>query len=155
MTSEPHAVVETGITDRPLDVGAIVSRAYGPECGGIAVFVGTVRESPAVGGRNERVVRLEYDAHPTLASDKMQQVALRATEKWDVRRIVAYHRTGPCELGEPTVVIACAALHRSDALEACRWAIDEVKATVPIWKKEVYEGTDESAWVGADEGGRG
>jgi molybdopterin synthase catalytic subunit len=143
------AEITTSISEQPLDVPAAVADVSAPELGGIAVFVGTVRDTAAVhenAGKN--VVRLDYEAHPSLAEDALAQVAFDAVEKWDIRRVVAIHRTGTCELGEPTVIVACGAPHRSDALEACRWMIDTIKQTVPIWKREVY--ADGSAWVGTE-----
>jgi molybdopterin synthase catalytic subunit len=141
--------VSTGISDAPLDVSRAIGDAASPELGGIAVFVGTVRDSASVAGNEDQsVIRLEYEAHPTLAEAKLRDIAEAAATKWEVGRIVAVHRTGSCELGEPTVVVACGAPHRGDALEACRWIIDTIKAEVPIWKREVYAGAGGSAWVG-------
>jgi molybdopterin synthase catalytic subunit len=141
--------VRTALSEEPLDLVAVLSEASSPDCGGLASFVGTVRVSPAVDDQVDKsVVRLEYEAHPKLATARLAEIGEAATQKWDVRRLVAIHRTGNCDLGEPTVVVACAAPHRADALEACRWVIDEIKATVPIWKKEVY--ADGSAWVGSE-----
>ena len=118
----------------------------GPENGGIGIFLGTVRISPAAEDHaKDEVVALDYEAHPQLAPARLQAICEEAAERWDVRRAVAIHRTGLCSLGEPTVVIACGAPHRKDALEACRWIIDEVKSSVPIWKREVY--ADGTAWV--------
>lgn len=143
------ADIETAISAEPLDVAGSLATVSGPEIGGVAAFVGAVRESPAVDGQAGRsVVRLEYDTHPTLAAERLRAVVEDAARRWDVLRVVAVHRTGACQLGEPTVVVACGAAHRRDALEACRWIIDEVKSTVPIWKREVY--ADGAAWVGAD-----
>ena len=145
------ATIQSEITEEPIDVAAAVGAAADPECGGIAAFVGTVRATAAVpSNQNRSVVRLEYEAHPTLAPERMRALSNEAASKWDVRHIVAKHRTGGCELGEPTVVVACSAAHRGDALEACRWIIDEIKATVPIWKREVY--ADGSDWVGVESG---
>jgi molybdopterin synthase catalytic subunit len=142
------AEVVSGIIDAPLDVGAALARSSDPALGGIAVFVGTVRESASVEGEaGNHVSQLEYEAHPTLAEEKLREVAEEAARKWDVRKVVAFHRTGVCELGEPTVVIVCGAPHRTDALEACRWIIDTVKETVPIWKREIYSEAGDSAWV--------
>lgn len=141
--------INTALSEAPLDVPGALASVSGPECGGIAVFVGTVRSSPAVPGKESKaVVRLDYEAHPALAPQRLDDIARRAAERWDVRRITAIHRTGPCDLGEPTVVVSCGAPHRGDALEACRWLIDELKATVPIWKREIY--SDGSSWVGAE-----
>jgi molybdopterin synthase catalytic subunit len=143
------AYVSTAISDAALDVSRSIGDAASPELGGIAVFIGTVRDSASVGGNEDQaVIRLEYEAHPTLAEAKLREIAEAAAAKWDIGRVVAVHRTGRCELGEPTVVVACGAPHRGDALEACRWIIDTIKAEVPIWKREVYAGVGGSAWVG-------
>ncbi len=143
------AYVSAGISEAPLDVSRAIGDAASPDLGGIAVFIGTVRDSPSVGpNEDQSVTRLEYEAHPTLAEAKLGEIAGDAAAKWNVERVVALHRTGRCELGEPTVVVACGAAHRGDALEACRWIIDTIKAEVPIWKREVYAGTGGSAWVG-------
>jgi molybdopterin synthase catalytic subunit len=97
---------------------------------------------------SKAVVRLDYEAHPELAATRLEEIGRDAADKWELLRVVAWHRTGACELGEPTVVVACSAPHRGDALEACRHVIDTIKATVPIWKREVY--ADGSSWVGAE-----
>jgi molybdopterin synthase catalytic subunit len=139
------------ITGAPLDVTAALAGVADPECGGIAAFVGTVRASSAVAtNRDKLVTALEYEAHPTLAPERLHALLEDAAHKWDLHHVVARHRTGACQLGEPTVIVACSAPHRGDALEACRWIIDELKATVPIWKRELY--ADGSDWVGAETG---
>jgi molybdopterin synthase catalytic subunit len=140
------AHIHTGLSLEELDVQALVNDVTDPECGGIGVFIGTVRDSAAApDGAGRRVVRLDYEAHETIAGAKLEEIALEASEKWGLRRVVAIHRTGRCELGEPTVVIACGAPHRAEALDACRFMIDTIKTTVPIFKKEVY--ADGSSWV--------
>ena len=139
--------VSTGITPEPIDVARAIADVTLPECGGIGVFVGSVRASSAVSTQRTEVRALEYEAHPTLAPQRLETVAQTARQRWDVRRVVAQHRSGRCEVGEPTVVIACSAPHRADALEACRWMIDEIKREVPIWKREIY--ADGASWVGA------
>jgi molybdopterin synthase catalytic subunit len=146
VSDEPDAVIAVAVQETPLDVTDAVARASGPDIGGIGVFVGTVRDSSSV-ERNaaKPVVALDYDSHPSLAEERLHEIAREAVGKWDVRRVVALHRTGHCALGEPTVVVACGAPHRGDALEACRWIIDTLKATVPIWKREAY--SDGSSWV--------
>lgn len=138
--------ISVAISAAPLDVGAAIGATSTIETGGTGVFVGTVRATPSVEG-DKQVVRLDYEAHPTLAEETMKKLAFEAADKWSLNRVVAIHRTGECEVGEPTVVIACSAAHRAEALDACRWLIDEIKANVPIWKKEIY--TDGSSWVGA------
>jgi molybdopterin synthase catalytic subunit len=135
-----------GISDEPLEIGAALAFVTDPECGGVGLFVGIVRSEGAE-RTDASVVRLEYEAHPDLAESKLAEIAQAAMSKWDVRRISTFHRVGPCAVGEPTVVVAASAPHRAEALDACRWIIDSIKAEVPIWKREVYD--DGSAWVGA------
>lgn len=140
------AHIRTEVTEQPLDPGALIAEAGDPSCGGLGVFVGTVRRS-ASSGADAQVEALEYEAHPELAPAALEEIARRAQQKWDLTRVIAVHRTGRCPLGEPTVVVVCAAPHRAEALDACRWMIDTIKTEVPIWKKELY--ADGSAWVGA------
>ncbi|MGH2754948.1 MAG: molybdopterin synthase catalytic subunit [Actinomycetota bacterium] len=141
------AEIEVALSAEALDIGAALDAVASPACGAIASFIGTVREEPSVPANAERrVIALEYDAHPEIATRRLQEIADEACAKWDVRHLVAIHRVGLCPLGIPTVLIACSAPHRADALEACRWTIDELKASVPIWKKEIYE--EGHAWVG-------
>lgn len=141
--------ISIAISPAPLDIGAAIGASTTPETGGLGVFVGTVRATASVPDAADRqVTRLEYEAHPTLAEETLRALALEAGHKWDLVRVVAIHRTGVCELGEPTVVVACSAAHRAAALDACRWLIDAIKSGVPIWKKEVY--ADGSEWVGAE-----
>jgi len=141
--------VVVAVTERRLDVAGAVAAVSGPEVGGIGIFVGTVRASAAVeANAGKAVTSLDYEAHVALAEQRLSEIAREASAKWDVRRITAIHRTGHCELGEPTVVVACGAPHRGDALDACRWMIDTIKSTVPIWKREGY--ADGSSWVGGE-----
>ena len=136
----------TGLRAEPLDLAALIGAAP-PSCGATAAFIGTVRSSSAVVAQTgKEVVALDYDAHAELAGQELARLAGQAAARWGLERVVAVHRTGRCALGEPTVVVVCAAPHRAAALEACRWLIDALKQTVPIWKKELY--ADGSAWVG-------
>ena len=142
-----EAIVAVAVSDTPLDLADAIAGASGPDVGGIGIFVGTVRDSSSVeSNRDKPVIALDYDSHPSLAEQRLRAIAAEAAGKWDLRRVVAVHRTGHCELGEPTVVVAAGAPHRADALEACRWIIDTIKSTVPIWKREAY--ADGSSWVG-------
>jgi molybdopterin synthase catalytic subunit len=141
------AEIHVALSPEPLDIVEALNAVASPDSGAVASFVGTVRREAAVEANiGKDVIALEYDAHAEIAWQKLDQIAAEAGAKWDVDRLVAIHRVGLCKLGEPTVVIACSAPHRADALEACRWMIDELKSSVPIWKKEIYEGGD--AWVG-------
>ncbi len=139
-----HVSLESG----PLDIAALITRAESPGAGGLGVFIGTVRSSAAVEANSSKdVVRLDYEAHPTLALEKLTEASQATAARFDLIKVVAVHRTGTCPIGEPTVVIACSAAHRGQALDAARFLIDTIKETVPIWKSEVYD--DGSAWVGA------
>ena len=143
------ASVQADVSGDALDVASALTAVSDPAAGATAAFVGTVRATPAVpdadGGP---VMRLEYDAHPVLARDKLREIATVAADRWDLAHVVAIHRTGVCEVGEPTVVVACSAPHRGPALEACRWIIDSIKHDVPIWKREVY--ATGASWIGAE-----
>ena len=137
-----------GLAAETLEVTGPVAAATTTGCGGVGVFVGVVRESPAVEANAERsVVALEYEAHEAGAERRLGEIAEEARARWGLLGVSAVHRIGRCDLGEPTVVVACGAAHRAEALEACRWMIDTIKETVPIWKREVY--ADGSDWVGA------
>ena len=125
----------------PIDVAALT--APDPADGGICVFVGVVRNEN--GGRAVR--HLEYEAYEEMALPLMQAIASQARERWPVTDVRIVHRLGRLEIGEANVAVAVTAPHRGAAFEACRYAIDTLKKTVPIWKKEFYE--DGSAWVGA------
>jgi molybdopterin synthase catalytic subunit len=141
------ARIETSISERPLDVAGTIESTMTPGAGGLGIFVGTVRLTAAVEDNSDKIVTaLDYEAHPELADARMREIAEETVGRYGLLAISAHHRCGYCPLGEPTVVVVCAAAHRAEALEACRFAIDTIKSTVPIWKKEVY--SDGSAWVG-------
>jgi molybdopterin synthase catalytic subunit len=130
------------ITEAPLSLEAAVGEVSDEAAGAIATFTGTVRAE----SRGRRVVRLEYEAYTEMAEDVMGRLADELQERYDLHGIAIHHRVGVVEIGEASVVIAISAAHRSDALAACRDAIDRLKETVPLWKKEVYEGGEE--WIG-------
>jgi molybdopterin synthase catalytic subunit len=141
------AEVTAGTTEQSLDPGAAIATVSDSSCGGIASFVGTVRVSAAAeGSEGKEVVALEYETHPTLAEERLRAICDEAANRWGLAKVVALHRSGRCELGDPTVVVACSAPHRAAALDACHWLIDELKTSVPIWKKEIY--SDGTSWVG-------
>jgi len=131
------------IRDAPLSVEEVVSAAADPAAGGHAVFVGTVRD--ADGGMDVRA--LSYSAHPS-ATDVLRTVADRAATRPGVLAVAAVHRVGDLVIGDLAVVVAVSCAHRGEAFDACRALIDELKATVPIWKHQRFgDGTDE--WVGS------
>ncbi len=142
--------VDARLSGDPLDVSSVIAAVTDPTSGGTAVFVGTVRSSSATGDSARAVVALEYDAHPNLARPRLEELASTAQDRFELGPVVAVHRTGRCELGEPTVVVACSAPHRAAALDACRWLIDQIKSEVPIWKKEIFD--DGSEWVEQEAG---
>jgi molybdopterin synthase catalytic subunit len=129
------------LSERPLDVAETIARVSGPGRGGIVTFLGAVRDE----SRGRSIRHLEYDAYPEMAEREMQKIAAAAAERWPGVQVAIAHRAGQLAIGELAVVIAAAAPHRGDAFEACRFAIDTLKQTVPIWKKEVA--TDGEYWV--------
>ena len=130
------------ITDSPLDLGAAVAEAASDEAGAVATFVGTVRRA----SRGREVLYLEYEAFEEMAESMLARLAQELKGKHSLCEVAIHHRTGRVEIGEPSVVIAVSAPHRAAALEACREAIDTLKETIPLWKKEVYAGGEE--WIG-------
>jgi molybdopterin synthase catalytic subunit len=126
----------------PIDVEALIREVRGDEDGAVAVFLGTVRNH----NRGRRVLHLDYHAYPEMALSEMREIERRILERFPVSRIAVAHRTGHLEIGETSVAVAASSPHRADAFRACREAIDTLKRTVPIWKKEVFEGGE--AWVG-------
>jgi len=130
------------LTEHPIDLAAVVAEVEDDHAGAIATFVGTVRAQ----SRGQQVVRLEYEAYEGMAENVMADLAGRLKERYDLCAIAITHRVGVCEIGDASVAIAVSAPHRQDALAACKDAIDTLKETVPLWKKEVYEGGEE--WIG-------
>jgi molybdopterin synthase catalytic subunit len=130
------------IRDTPLDVAEVLDAVSDPSAGGVNLFVGRVRDHDHGHG----VVGLEYSSHPT-ALDELRRVVETIAEKYDVEAVAAVHRVGKLALGDIAVVVAAAAAHRGEAYNASRALIDDLKATVPIWKHQLFsDGTDE--WVG-------
>jgi molybdopterin synthase catalytic subunit len=127
------------ITPEPLDAQQVMQAAADDAAGAIALFAGVVRNE----NLGRRVEYLEYDAYPPMAERKMAEIADEVRARWPVTGIAMAHRTGRLEIGEASVLIAVSSPHRGDAIEACHYAIDRLKTTVPIWKKEVFEGGEE------------
>jgi molybdopterin synthase catalytic subunit len=131
------------VTAEPLSADALADAVTVPEAGGVAVFLGVVRNNNA--GRP--VVALEYEAHVPMAEAKMKEIGEQVHRRWpDVRQVAMAHRIGRLAIGEASVVVAVSAAHRREALEACHFAIDRLKEIVPIWKRELFE--DGAVWVG-------
>lgn len=135
------------LTESSLDIPAVIAAVGDPTAGAIATFIGTVRRSSSVQESADRdVVALFYDAHHSLAEERLEEIVKEAAEHWDLAAAAIAHRVGRCELEEPTVAIACSSAHREAAFESCRWIIETLKASVPIWKREIY--SDGASWVG-------
>ncbi len=132
------------LTAEPIDVGKVARRVVLPECGAAVTLDGYAREWT----RGRRTLYLVYQAYAPMALGEMQRLGSEARERFDIAHIGIVHRTGRLEIGETSVVITVSAPHRRAAFEACEWAIRELKRTVPIWKKEVFE--DGEAWVEAE-----
>lgn len=130
------------VTSDKIDVNQVVEAARRDEDGGVVTFVGVVRNH----NRGKPVLYLEYEAYPEMALGKMREIGQEIADRWGLHHVAIVHRTGRIEVGEASVVIAVAAPHRREAFEACHYAIDRLKETVPVWKKEVY--ADGEEWIG-------
>ena len=135
------------VVTEPLSPEAIAAEVDDPGAGGIVIFSGVVRNE--TGGRPVKF--LEYEAHAPMAEAKMREIGESLRGRWSgVKRVAMLHRIGRLEIGEASVLIAVSAAHRGDAFDACRYAIDTLKRTVPVWKKEHFE--DGEVWVGLQGG---
>jgi len=131
------------VTAEPLSEGRLMAAVGDAGAGGVVLFSGVVRDE--TGGR--RVKYLEYEAHAPMAVAKMREIASAVRARWPgVRALALAHRIGRLEIGESSVMIAVSSPHRGEAFDACRFAIDTLKETVPVWKKEYFE--DGEVWVG-------
>jgi molybdopterin synthase catalytic subunit len=129
------------ISERALDPGAVAARVVGPDAGGVVSFVGAVRDH----SRGQAIEHLEYEAYPEMAVQEMERICDEAARRWPGVRVAIDHRVGHLAIGDLAVVVVAAAAHRAEAFDACRFAIDALKQTVPIWKKEVAR--DGACWV--------
>jgi molybdopterin synthase catalytic subunit len=129
---------------------ALLGAIADPGAGALALFLGTVREE----NRGRRVLHLEYSAYPEMAEAQLHRLAGLARVRFGASGVAVIHRLGRLEIGEVSVGVAVAAPHRAAAFDACRYVIEELKRTVPIWKKEVFEGGE--VWIeGAGESAAG
>jgi molybdopterin synthase catalytic subunit len=135
------------VVGHPLSPDDVAARVDDPGAGGIVIFSGVVRNE--TGGRPVKF--LEYEAHAAMAEAKLREIGAAIRGRWPgVKRVAMLHRIGRLEIGESSVLIAVSAAHRGEAFEACRYAIDTLKQTVPVWKKEHFE--DGEVWVGLQGG---
>lgn len=129
------------IVEQAIDFRACLDSVRAPEAGAVVTFDGVVRSQ----ARGRKVTHLFYEAYPPMAVKEMEKIRQEAMRRWPVRKMTIVHRIGRLEIGESSVVIAVSSAHRADAFEACRFAIDRLKTTVPIWKKEHYQ--DGEVWI--------
>ena len=129
------------LTREPLDRNALVEAVTQAGVGGIVIFEGVVRDN----ARGKQVRYLEYDVYAEMAEEQIRTIVAEAKRQWGIEYVAVAHRFGRLEIGETSVIIVVATPHRAEAFEACRYIIDTLKTTVPIWKKEVA--TDGEEWV--------
>ena len=129
------------LVTEPISVDEVLSHVEDHATGGVVLFLGRVRDH----AQGRQVREMEYEAYAEMALKKMREIEEQARKRWPVKQMALVHRTGRLQLGEVSVAIAVACAHRGDAFEACRFAIDTLKETVPIWKKEFF--ADGEAWV--------
>ncbi|HET8563261.1 MAG TPA: molybdenum cofactor biosynthesis protein MoaE [Candidatus Binatia bacterium] len=134
------------VTDKSIKLQELVDFVADPEAGAIVTFIGTTRNN----NEGRKVIALDYEAYPEMAEKELARLGEEAKKKWEICRMAIVHRIGPVQITEPSVIIAVSAAHREAAFAACRFAIEEIKRTVPIWKKEVYEGGE--IWIGTQSG---
>lgn len=131
------------IVDEPISIAELTAAVADPGAGAIATFAGTTRAT----NNGRSVVRLEYEAYADMAVAEFHKIAERARARWDLTRVSIVHRIGVVPIGEISVAIAVSAPHRREAIEACHFAIDELKVVAPIWKKEHFDGGE--VWIGS------
>ena len=129
------------VTDQPLSIDEAYAAVRRPDCGAVALFVGTVRDHHD----GKKVVSLSYSAFNEMAEKEFAKIADEAATRWKIGATYLAHRTGKLEIGDASVVIAVSAPHRAEAFDACRHAIEALKKLAPIWKEEFYE--TGKAWV--------
>jgi molybdopterin synthase catalytic subunit len=134
------------LTRKTIEIQELIDFVGSPEAGAIATFIGTTRNN----NEGRRVIALDYDAYDDMAEAELARLGAEAKKRWPIEKIAIVHRVGPVQIGAASVAIAVSAGHRQPAFEACRFAIEEIKKTVPIWKKEVFEGGE--IWIGSQSG---
>jgi len=141
-SGEPNVLV--ALTRERIDAETIVAAAKSGEDGAVVVFDGIVRNH----SRGRRTLHLDYEAYEEMAVKQMRELGRQARDRFRVRHVTMVHRLGRLEIGETSVLIVVASAHRSSAFEACRWLIDKIKQSVPIWKKETF--ADGAVWAPGD-----
>jgi molybdopterin synthase catalytic subunit len=130
------------LTHDPIDYHALTERVCRSGCGGVVLFLGTVRDLTG----DRQTTALDYEAYPAMAERKLAEIEAETRRRWPIGDMALVHRLGRLDVGAVSVAVAVSCPHRAEAFEACRWAIDRLKELVPIWKKENWaDGTSE--WV--------
>lgn len=129
------------VTDRAISASELADLVRDPRAGAIATFEGTVRDHHA----GKKVAFLEYEAYAPMAESELRKIGERVIERWPLEAVAISHRIGRLEIGEVAVALAVSAAHRAEAFDALRWAIDTLKETVPVWKRET--GPDGAFWI--------
>jgi molybdopterin synthase catalytic subunit len=129
------------LTRERIDAQSLIAAAKWGDDGAVVVFDGIVRNN----SRGRRTLYLEYEAYEAMAQKQLEELASTARERFGVRRVAVAHRLGRLQIGETSVLIVVASAHRAEAFDACRWLIDTLKKTVPIWKKETF--VDGAVWA--------
>jgi molybdopterin synthase catalytic subunit len=140
-----EAAVLFELTDQPLDPRRLEAAVARAGAGAICTFTGIVRDN----SRGRSTIRLEYEAYPGMAEAQMKAIAAEIGGRWPEARVAMAHRTGVLEIGEASVVVSVSCPHRGDAIAACKWGIDRLKESVPVWKKEFFDGGE--VWIEDDE----
>ena len=135
--------IDIRLTDKVLSLAECQAFVASPNAGGMVHFVGTVRNET----KGKPVLKLDFEAYEPMAISEMRKIGERAIAEFDIHKIAIFHRTGSLKIGEVPVIISVSSAHRVAAFEACQFAIDTLKETVPIWKKEYFE--DGEVWVSA------
>jgi len=134
------------VTNQPIDLNELVRYVADAEAGAIVPFIGTTRNN----NEGRKVLALDYDGYPEMAEKELARIGAEAKNKWPICKMAIVHRLGPVQIGEASVIIVVSSAHRDAAFAASRFAIEEIKKTVPIWKKEVFEGGE--VWIGTQTG---
>ena len=133
------------LTDQPLDARRLEAAVARAGAGAICTFTGVVRDN----SRGHSTTHLEYEAYAGMAESEMRAIAGEIAERWPESRVAMAHRTGRLEIGEASVVVSVSSPHRAEAIAACKWGIDRLKESVPVWKKEFFEGGE--VWIEGDQ----
>jgi molybdopterin synthase catalytic subunit len=134
------------VTNQPIDLSELVRYVADAEAGAIVPFIGTTRNN----NEGRKVIALDYDGYPEMAEKELARIGAEAKNKWPICKMAIVHRLGPVQIGEASVIIVVSSAHRDAAFAASRFAIEEIKKTVPIWKKEMFEGGE--VWIGTQTG---